>query len=181
MARDSRPPGFDMSYRPLHAQRFGPSVRACFWSYLYCALAVGLVGLVFAGYSAPPGSRLFHLIVDHANPSVPLQWFAVAVLASGIASVFQAHMRGVVLHPDGIETFEFAAFGLPKIRRFDWPVIDRFRFERKTSVGIDLWDGSHALLPEVEDRDAMIRALAYVAMARAIPYTGDPGVEYPED
>ncbi len=181
MARDSRPPGFDMSYRPLHAQRFGPSARACAWAYAYCALAVGVVALVFAGFHAPRGSWLFHLIVDHANPAIPLQWFVLAVVASGLAAVFQAHMRGIVIHPDGIETFEFAAFGLPKVRRFDWPVIDRFRFDVKSAIGLDLWDGTHALLPEVEDREALTRALVYVAMARAIPFSGDPGVELPEE
>jgi hypothetical protein len=170
-----------MAYRPLHAQRFGPSTRACAWAYAYCLAAAAAVAVVFAGYNAPRGSWLFHLIVDHANPSMPLQWFVLAVLASGLAAVFQAHMRGVVLHPDGIETFEFAAFGLPRVRRFDWPVIDRFRFDTKSTIALDLWDGSHALLPEVGDRDGLTRALAYVAMARAIPYTGDPGVEFCDD
>ncbi|MDW8252187.1 MAG: hypothetical protein RMJ98_23060, partial [Myxococcales bacterium] len=101
-----------MSYRPLQAQRFGPSVRACAWAYAYCALTVTVVAVVFAGYHSPRGSWLFHLIVDHTNPSMPLSWFVLAALVSGLAAVFQAHMRGIVIRPDGIETFEFAAFGL---------------------------------------------------------------------
>lgn len=166
-----------MAYRPLHAQRFGPSVRACRGAYLYALGTLIFGALVFYGYSAPRGTWLYQVVVENSNHAMPPTWFALFVLASGLAAVFQAHMRGVILHPDGIEMFEFITLGVPRVRRFDWPVIDRFRFDLRSSVALDLWDGTHAFLPEVSDRDGLVRALAYVAMARAIPYTGDPDVE----
>ena len=170
-----------MAYRPLEAQRFGPSLRSCVIAYGYAALTVLFAAFVLYAYTAPPGSWAHRVMLDHASSGLPPTWFALAALASGGAAVMQAHLRGVLLHPDGIETFEFASFGFPRVRRFDWPVIDRFRFDTRSTVTLDLWDGSHAFLPVVDDRAALTRALAYVAMARAIPFTGDPGeIELPE-
>jgi hypothetical protein len=170
-----------MAYRPLHAQRFGPSTRSCLIAYGYAALTAVFAAFVGYAHVAPHGSWAHGVLLDHASSGVPPAWFALAALASGLAAMMQAHMRGVLLHPDGIETFEFAALGFPRVRRFDWPVIDRLRFDTRSTITLDLWDGSHAFLPVVGDREALTRALAYVAMARAIPFTGDPGeIELPE-
>ena len=178
MARDSRPPGFDMSYRPEEDRRFGPSLRACRLAYLYAALSLGFVGFIAYGHVAPHGSFAWRYVIEaSAERGIPPIWFATLALASGAAAVMRAHMRGVFVLPDGIETREVLVLGWPKIRRFDWPMIDRFRFDVSSKlVGVDLWNGTREYFPEVQDRDELVRALAYIAEARAIPYSGDvPG------
>lgn len=165
-----------MSYRPTRAQRFGPPLRACAWAYAYCSVAALFVGFVFYGYVAPQGSLARLYVVESAR-EWPATWFAAIVLVSGIAAVLQSHMRGIILHPDGIETLDYVSFGLPRVRRLDWPMIDRIRFDAKASIGIDLWNGTFESLPEVSERHELERALGYIAMARAIPFTGDPGVD----
>jgi hypothetical protein len=87
-------------------------------------------------------------------------------------------MRGVVIHPDGIETLELLALGFPKVRKLDWAMIDRFRFDAgKGMIGIDLWDGQQTFLPPVAAREELVQSLTEVAEARAIPYTGAPDID----
>lgn len=176
MARDSRPPGFDMSYRPEEPVRFGPSFRARLPSYAYLAVAVLFAAFIGYGHFAPVGSFAYRWVIE-AAPHRPFasSTFAWIALTAGAASVLRTHLRGVVVRPDGIETLDLAALGFPKIRRFDWPMIDSFRFDvSDTLIGIDLWNGTREYFPEVGDRDALVRALVYVAEARAIPYRGGP-------
>jgi hypothetical protein len=174
LARDSRPPGFDMTYRPEEPRRFGKSARACLVSYAYLGAAVLFAAFVFYGYVAPPGSLASRYVLE-AQRSIPATWFAAVVLSSGVAAVLRAHMCGVMVTPDGIETLELAAFGMPRVRRIHWPMINRFRFDLGARyVGIDLWNGTRELLPAVADREALVRSLAYIAEARAIPYSGGP-------
>jgi len=45
MARPSRPPGFDMTYRPVET-RFGPPLRVKIPSFVYVAIAVFAVMIV---------------------------------------------------------------------------------------------------------------------------------------
>ena len=44
-------------------------------------------------------------------------------------------------------------------------------------MALDLWDGTRAYLPEVEDRASLAGALEKVAAARAIPVRGGVGLD----
>lgn len=174
MARDSRPPGYDMAFQPAQPRRFGVSMRACLPAYGYLAACLGFAAFVVHGYSAPAGSTAHHWVVEAgAGRALPATTFALIVVVAGIAGVIQSHLRGVVLRPDGIETLDTAFFGFPKVRHYAWPVIDRLRFDLSPRlVGVDLWNSTRDFLPEVADKQALVDALTEVAEARAIPYRG---------
>lgn len=165
-----------MAYRPEQPKRFGPSLRACLPSYGYLALAILFAGFVAYGYLAPPRSLAYRYVVDAApGRPVPASWFAWVVFASGMAAVLRTHMRGVVVRPEGLESLDLHVLGLPVMRRLHWPMIDAFRFDASTRyVAVDLWNGTREFLPEVGDREELVRALVFIAEARAIPYTGGP-------
>jgi hypothetical protein len=179
MSRDSRPPGFDMTYRPEEHRRFGTSLRARLPAYAYATLAAGFATFVAYGHVAPIGSFAWRWVIE-AQPHRPFSsvTFALIALVAGSAALLRAYMQGVVLGPDGIETRDLVALGVPKIRRLEWPMIDRFRFDASDRlIGVDLWNGTQEYLPEVGDRAELVRALVYVAQARAIPYAGAHDVE----
>jgi hypothetical protein len=171
-ARDSHPFGFDMAYKPERPRRFGPALRTCLPAYGYLAVALLFVGFIVYGYQAAPGSFAYRYVVKAASERpISSAWFAVIVLVSGLAMVLRTHMRGITIHPEGIETLDLLTLGWPQIRRLEWPMIDRFQFDAsQKSVAIDLWDGKREFLPEVSDREELVRALTVVAEARAIPY-----------
>ena len=56
MARDSRPPGYDMAYQPERPRRFGRSLRACLPAYGYLVACLGFAAFVAHGHAAPPGT-----------------------------------------------------------------------------------------------------------------------------
>jgi phosphotransferase system enzyme I (PtsP) len=181
MARDSRPPGFDMSFQPERPRRFGPPRRACLLAYVHLGLSLAFVAFVYYGYAAAPGSLAFRYVVEAAQErSFPASWFAMVVLGSGIAAVMRARMCGVLILPDGIQSFELLYWSLPRVRRLDWPVIDRLRFDSSRTISVDLWNGTREYLPEVQEHQELAQALAYIAEARAIPYVGDPGIAFDE-
>ncbi len=174
MSRDSRPPGFDMTFRPEESRRFGPERKTCVPSYLYLALSFGFVFFVAYGYVATPGSFAHRYVIEAGSQRmISAATFATIILASGLGAVLRAHMRGVVVHPDGIETLDILALGWPKIERYGWAQIDRLHFDAgKDLISVDLWNGQTTVLPRVAERSDLVQALAYVAEARAIPYTG---------
>ena len=165
-----------MAYRPERPMRFGPSFQACLPSYGYLAVATLFAAFVAYGYLAPPSSVAHRYVVEAARDRpVPASWFAWVVIASGLAAVLRTHMRGVVVRADGLESLDLHTIGLPTMRRLHWPMIDAFRFDVSTRyVGIDLWNGTREFLPEVGDREKLVRALVFIARARAIPYSGGP-------
>ena len=117
---------------------------------------------------APPGP-------ETATPALPGPPGALAV-------------RGVIVHPDGIETRELLPLGWPRVRRFHWSQIDRLLLpaaqdkspregtEKKSSIRVDLWDGSRAWLPPVGNWLDLAVMLEKVALARAIPFEGGTGL-----
>jgi hypothetical protein len=164
-----------MSFRPTEPRRFGPAWRACSLAYAYLGVTLVFTAFVAWGYAAAPGSFAWRWVVEAASQRpLPTPYFAMLVLSSGLAAVMRAHMRGVVVHPDGIETLEIVALGWPKIRRIDWAMIDRFRFDLRGHIALELWDGQSAFLPLVGSPDELVRELQYIAEARAIPYSGAP-------
>lgn len=179
MSRDSRPPGFDMTYRPEEHRRFGTTLRARLPAYGYASVAAVFASFVAYGHVAPIGSFAWRWVIE-AQPhrAFSSATFALIAMVAGVAALTRAHLQGVVLGPDGIESRDLVVLGVPKIRRLEWPMIDRFRFDISTKlICVDLWNGTQEYLPEVGDRDELVRALVYVAQARAIPYAGAHDVE----
>jgi hypothetical protein len=183
MARISRPPGFDMTYRPLESQTFGPPMKTRLPSFIYLALAVSLVALVIVGSNAANDSLLFRYVVELDSQRIlgarPL---AVIVLASAVAAVLKTRMRGVIVHPEGLEARDTAGVGWPRVRRFTWPQIDKIVLDAgKETIAVDLWDGRREWLPAVEERDQLAATLEQVAVARAIPISGGTGMFDPPE
>ncbi|WP_438025176.1 hypothetical protein [Sorangium sp. So ce233] len=194
MARPSRPPGFDMTYRPEKRIAFGPPLKERIPALLYFAFAIAVTAVILYGQNAPSSSRIFQYVVEgDRHRLVSSSVCAIILCVSALAAVLREQMRGVVVHPDGIELRELLGFGLPRVRRFAWSQIDRMsvpparagaggagadREEGKLSgnIRLDLWDGSRTWLPDVGDKIALSVVLERVALARAIPIEGGSGL-----
>lgn len=182
--RPSRPPGFDMTYRPEECV-FGPPFSARIPSLLYFALAVTVGALVLIGERSHVDSSLFHFVVQN-DPSrvLGIRTLAVVLFVGSIASILRAGMRGVRIFGDGIETRDIEYLIVPRVRRYRWPQIERLLLDLDTTVAVDLWDGSSAYFPPVGDRAKLLATLEHVAAARAIPVRGGSGLDElpdPED
>ncbi len=190
MARHSRPPGFDMTYKPERRMAFGPPLRQRWVSIVYLAVAVVATAIIVYGQHAPSSSIFFHYIVEEDHKRlIPASVFAIILMTSAGAAMLREQMRGVVVHPDGIEMRELLSLGWPKVRRLAWSQIDRVsvpsetgndarqaRGEGKRSIRLDLWDGTAAFLPEVAKASELGIVLERVALARAIPIEGGTGL-----
>jgi len=185
MARQSRPPGFDMTYRPQESV-FGPPFVARMPSLAYLLAALGVLGLVFLGERAEAGTWLFHYVVEEdVRRVMGIRTFAAVLLVSALASVLRASMRGVRIYADGVEARDVLNFIVPKLRRYRWPQIERIILDA-SPIAFDLWDGSRAYLPHVSDRATLAATLEHIAAARAIPVRGgtlqpDVDDDLPED
>ncbi len=177
MARPSRPPGFDMSYRPAETS-FGPPLVAHLPSLVYLGVAVTAGILVFLGERAPAGSFLYNQVVERS-----LQGFIGARAVAGIlmlgacASLLKTSMRGVRIKGDGLDFRDVVSLGIPRMRRFKWAQIDRIILDGQRTIALELWDGTQAFLPEVNERDKLATALEKVGHARAIPVRGGAGLD----
>jgi hypothetical protein len=188
MARPSRPPGFDMTYRPERRVAFGPPLRQQAFSLGYFAFALLISAVIIYGQRfAPSGSRVFEYVVEgDRHRLISSSVCATILFSSALAAVLREQMRGVVLHPEGIELRELLSFGWPRVRRYQWAQIDRV-FVPSASVPIDpkaivktirldLWDGSRTWLPDVAKASELGMLLERVALARAIPIEGGTGL-----
>lgn len=188
MARPSRPPGFDMTYRPDSSTAFGPPLKERLPWFGYLVVALALSGVIVYGQHAPTSSALFKYVVeDDRNRIIPASVCAIILFVSAVAAVLRDQMRGVVVHPEGIELRELLTFGVPRVRKWTWAQIDRMRLpaaEKKDTdspllrgdIGLDLWDGSSMLLPPVNNALGLALILERVALARAIPIDGGTGM-----
>ena len=177
MARPSRPPGFDMSYRPAETA-FGPPLSAHLPSVVYLLAAVGAVITVFVAYQQPVGSFLYNQIVERSMRGViGARTVSLLLVAGAVSSFIKTSMRGVRIRADGLEFREVVALGIPRLRRYRWAQIDRILLDSPSAIVIELWDGTHAYLPEVNDREQLGAALEKVALARAIPVRGGGGLD----
>lgn len=180
VARPSRPPGFDMTYRPKESV-FGPPFAVRIPSLLYLAIALAVTAVVLVAERAP-GSALYAYIVERdVGRIVSSRALAAILMISAIASVLRAGMRGVRVRGEGLEYRDVLALGWPRVRRYRWAQIDQIVLDQPRTIAIDLWDGSRAFLPEVGDRDGLAAVLEKVGAARAIPVKGGAGLdEIPE-
>ena len=180
MARESRPPGFDMTYRPQGRQSFGPPLRSWLLPMVYFASALVFAGLVAAAHMETSGGWLFRYIVEgDQHRIIGAKVLAFLVVFGGIAALARTGMRGVVVHPDGIELRDVVNLAWPKVRNCTWAEIDEVVFE-SGAVGLRLWDGDRLWLPPVLDQGALKRALERVSLARGIPLHGE-GTRAPEE
>jgi hypothetical protein len=86
-------------------------------------------------------------------------------------------MRGVRVRGDGIEYRDIVSLLIPKLRRIRWAQLDRISLSRPGLVTLDLWDGTRAFLPRVQDYGLLAKTLEQVALARAIPLEGGAGLD----
>lgn len=178
-----------MTYRPAKRMAFGPPMKERVPALLYFAFAVAVSALIVYGQNAPSSSRIFQYVVEGDRQRlISSSVCAIILFVSALAAVLREQMRGVVVHPDGIELRELLGFGLPRVRRFAWSQIDRMSVPRAPAAGaaaqsaptsnirLDLWDGSRTWLPDVSDKIALSIVLERVALARAIPIEGGTGL-----
>jgi hypothetical protein len=190
MARISRPPGFDMTYRPEKA-RFLPPLRTRVPAFVYFVVASGVGVAVAAAPHLSASSWLYGFVVrGDASRVMSAGFFATLLLVSASASVLRQWMSGVVVLPEGIETREVLSFGVPRIKRLSWAEIDRVAipadpqavksgradFTGFSRIRLDLWNGSREYLPEVARGSDLGLLIERVALARAIPIEGGTGL-----
>jgi hypothetical protein len=180
MARPSRPPGFDMTYRPTESS-FGPPFAARIPSLLYLFVALcGVAAVVMAEHS-PSNSWLYVNIVERGvRGFVSARVCAGLLLMGAVSSLLRTNMRGVRVRGDGVDFRDVVALGWPRARRFKWAQIDRIVLDLPY-IALDLWDGTRSFLPAVDDRQGLATVLEKVGHARAIPVRGGVGLdELPE-
>jgi hypothetical protein len=180
VSRASRPPGFDMTYRPREAVYTVPWLERV-PSLVYLAAALVVVVLVLVGEHSDPSSWLFNYVVvqDHVR-LISSRTFAVVLTLGAIASVLRGNMRGVRIFGDGVEAREITQLFFPRVRRYRWPQMALIVLDQPR-VAVELWDGQRAILPAVGDREGLVAALERVAAARDIPVQGGRGLdEMPE-
>lgn len=171
-----------MTYAPAEST-FGPPLRTRIPSFVYLALALAVIVTVVIAESSPSDSWLFVNIVERGQRGpITARTLAFMVFLGAFSSVLRANMRGVRIRGDGVEYRDIVSLGLPKVKRFRWAQIDQIILDLpEQCVALDLWDGSRAFLPIVQDRSGLANALERVGAARAIPVRGGVGLdEIPE-
>jgi hypothetical protein len=164
---------FEMAYSPVGGDRFafGPPLRMRIPSFLYLAFAVALVLLVVVAHAGSSNSSLYIWLVegDRGRP-IGSSLLAFIVLASAVATVIRAHMRGVVVRAEGVEARYLLAMGIPRIRRWAWTQIERIVLDDR-AVMFELWNGRYERMPEVGEPRKLGDLLERIAAARRIRVT----------
>jgi len=169
-----------MTYRPAGAISYGPPLRERLPSLLYLAFALLVGGAIVYGQNASSGSAIFQYVVEgDRHRIIPASACGILLVASALAAVIRTTMRGVIVHPDGIEMRELLTFGWPRVRRVHWSQIDKVtlkaakeetpKLQGAMGIVLDLWNGERTWLPEVADALDLALTLEKVALARAIP------------
>lgn len=169
MARASRPPGFDMTYRPAE-EFFGPPLVVRLPSFLHAAVSVFVIALVFI-VERRPHSALYVYMYQREH-LIDAHLLALAFGISGLSSVLRSGMRGVRVRSNSVEYRDVVGSLWPKVKKLRWAQIDQISFEQSGNILVNLWDGSQELLPVVRDQEGLERALQRLALARAIPLLG---------
>jgi hypothetical protein len=166
-----------MTYRPRESVAFGPPYRVRLPSIVYLLVAIGLLIFVAIGSASQSTSWIFRYVVERdADRILGARPLAAIVLLSALAAVVRSRMRGVVVHPEGVETRDVLSVGWPRVRRFTWLQIDKITFDPGRNVSLHLWDGRLEFLPQVQAREELADMLERIALARAIPIAGGRGL-----
>lgn len=165
---------FEMAYTPKTGDRFafGPPLRSKIPSFLFLAVALAAAAAVVVGYASSSGSALFRYVVEgdrHRVLSSP--GFVLILVASAVGTSIRAHMRGVVVTDEGIETRTLLAFGIPSVKRWAWAQIDRVVVDDAHEVMLELWDGRYERLPAVADGKRLTQLLEQIALGRRMHVT----------
>jgi hypothetical protein len=171
---------FEMAYSPVarRAEAFGPPLRQRLPSLLFFTFGAMLVGLVItAYYVASSNSTLYVWIVDgdRARP-LPAAVLATMVFLSSLGTVIRARMRGVLVHPDGIEARYLLAMGFPRVKRWGWAQVERVVLDDDGAM-LELWDSTYERLPDVARPKELGALLERIAGERRIVVTRLDGVE----
>lgn len=170
---------FEMAYEPPPKERipFPAPMWARLPSLLWLGFGIAVNVLVAMAYAGSHNSSLFVWIVEgDRNRPLPASLLAGIVLASGLATVIRAQMRGVVLHGDGLEARDLMPLGIPRVRRWLWAqvhrvIIDDTKSPEETEVAIEIWDGAYEKLPQVAQGAELARLLEQRAGGRGITIT----------
>ncbi len=176
-----------MTYKPARRVSFGPPLGERWASLAYLAFALTVAAVIAYGQMAPSNSSIFHYVVEgDRHRIVSSSACAIILVASAFAAFAREQMRGVIIHPDGLELRELLPLGWPRVRRYHWSQIDKVFVPASASgpatpsdqrsIRLDLWDGSHTFLPRVRKEDQLGVLLERVALARAIPLEGGSGI-----
>ena len=165
---------FEMAYSPIarRVASFGPPLRQQLPSLVFLAFGGTLVALVItAYYVASSNSSLYVWIVDgdRARP-LPASVLAVVVFLSALGTVVRARMRGVLVHPDGIEARYLLPLGVPRVKRWTWAQVERVVLDDEGAM-LELWDATYERLPDVRCPKDLAALLERVASERRIVVT----------
>lgn len=157
---------FEMAYSPatVGPQKFGPPMRQRIGSMLFFGFGLTIAVLVaIAYYASSSNSSLYMWIVegDRSRP-LPAPALALVVFLSGLGTLVRAHMRGVVIHVDGIEARYLLPLGVPRVKRWAWAQIERVVLDEEGAM-LELWDSTYERLPDVArpvDLGAQLERLA---------------------
>jgi hypothetical protein len=165
---------FEMAYSPVarRAVSFGPPLRQRLPSLVFFAFGTILVGLVVtAYYIASSNSALYIWIVDgdRARP-LPAAVLAIVVFLSALGTVIRARMRGVLVHPDGLEARYLLPMGVPRVKRWAWAQVERIVLDDEGAM-LELWDTTYERLPDVARPKELGELLERIAGERRIVVT----------
>jgi hypothetical protein len=168
---------FEMAYEPSPKERhpFGPPLRSRIPSLVYLCVGIALLSVVGIAYSSSGHGSLYDFFVEGDRfRAVRSPVLATMVLVSGLATVLRAHMRGVIVHGDGLEMRDVMILGIPTVRRWAWAQVHRIIVDDtqpRTRVAVELWDNSHVKLPEVARGRELADLLERIGAARRIATT----------
>lgn len=170
-----------MTYRPAEARAFGPPVNTWLLPGAYFALSFILIAVVAFAHLSQHDSWLVRYVVEgDAQRIIGSRVLAAIFFGGGVAVMLRTAMRGVVIHPDGVEARNVGLLGWPTIKNCTWQEIDEFVFE-STGLGVALWNGERVWLPRVWDDITLRKTIVRVARARAIPMRGDAVPDFDDD
>ena len=168
---------FEMAYSPSPKERhaFGPPFRSRIPSLVYLCVGIALLSIVGIAYSSSGNGQLYDFFVEGDRfRAVRSPVLAAMVLVSGLATVLRAHMRGVIVHGDGLEMRDILVLGVPTVRKWAWAQIHRIIVDDtqpQTRVALELWDSSHVKLPEVSKGRELADLLERIGASRRIATT----------
>lgn len=159
---------FEMAYSPPADERtvFGPPAAQRWPSLVWFAFTAAVLVSVIIAYTGSSNSRLYVWVVegDRGRP-LPAWILSLFIFASGVATVARARMRGVVVTGEGLEARYLMALGVPRIQKWTWAQMDRFVIDKKR-IMVELWNGTHEVLPAVQDTQKLGDLLERIALGR---------------